>query len=551
MLSLPRCRSITTEEFERVTGNQFSDERFAALCNAIALSTRGRTPASLVAFTEHTQTLPGGIASDWQVELYEDRARPFPLLGPGLNAVECRRVPTWTTERNRLLAGLLAQVGGAVQTIVGHTGCRPHRYVLFTNLRLSQREDTLHRQLERSIMLGYEPEGKLQVEIVGAERLVELVNQYPYVRSAFFDDNGVQMWNEGWHDHVRPKLFGAHVGLVGRRAELAQLRSMLSDPAVRVIVLSGPRYSGKTRVALDATAHWQRETVLVNAVRLSTAHNLRKLAAPGKEVVVIADNCDSDQTPEIAAAMAGQNDLKVILLLQSSDLADVDLSKFGPGVREMYLGPMPEKDVNELLEEVVAGLDAETRSWIVREADGNPGIVLAAADLRHRLKRSAPSLLDALVLGMEFRIQREFGEHGVRILRLLSLMTEIDTSDDSLREIGTICNLVGDGLQPQSVLRALPRFKAAGVVSQAGRYVEVVPTFLANHLALDVMHEHPEQTGSLVSTFGPTGRLRLMRSRHRLVPDFDEDMSADFLQPAGLVNARPRHLRAAGDRKNV
>jgi hypothetical protein len=509
MFSLPRSSSITTEEFELVAGNQLTDERFAALCNAVALSTNGRMPTSLLPFWERVRVLPGGIHPDWQVETYGNLKGLLPLFGPGLNAVECRRVPTLSTGAQRSFSHLVNRVQGAAGTTAGQAKSRPGRYLLFTNVRLDRGPESGRRQVERSVRLGSDTASGTEVEVVGAEQLVAMINQRPYVRSVFFDDTGFQLWPEAWHEHTRPKLFGAHVDLVGRGPELIRLQTLIRDPMIRGILIRGPRYAGKTRLALEATSHWQRETVFVRGAQLDAADDLLKVATPGKEILVLVDDCTAEQAEDVAQVLSERTDLKAILVLSAADRSTTDFGRTAGAIREMYVGPLPAPHVNTLVEQVVAGLDDDTKLWISHEAEGNPGMILAAADLRHRLKRSAPSLLDALVLGMESRIRREFGDNGIRILRILSLMTEVDTSDQKLTEISTICRILGERLQPEAVMKVLPRLELAGVVSQVGHYVEVVPQYLANHLAMDALRSHSAQAGSLINALGPSGRLRV------------------------------------------
>ena len=221
--------------------------------------------------------------------------------------------------------------------------------------------------------------------------------------------------------------------------------------------------------------------------------------------------------------------MKAVLTMSAEDRTTTNFRGFAGSTRELYLRPLPSIRVNDLLDEVVSGLDDDTKTWISREADGNPGMVLAAADLRHRLKRGAPSLLDAMVLGMEYRIRREFGDHGIRILRLLSLMTEVDTSDQELSEISTMCRILGEKVQPKAVLEALPRFEVAGIVHHVGRYVEVVPSFLADQLALDVLRSHPDRTSTLLNAFELSGRLRVAERR----PILEEEREAITYVRAG------------------
>jgi hypothetical protein len=312
-------------------------------------------------------------------------------------------------------------------------------------------------------------------------------------------------------------LFGAHVSLVGREDELSRLRRFLADPEVRVITLTGPHHIGKTRLALEAASHSSRDSVVAADARAATPEWLSRLITRDKEILAIIEDCDTAQAEQLIRVFQARRDLKLLLTTTPSAGAPVTGLDNAPAVRNIYLKPMPDAAIRKLLNSVVTGLDHETESWIARESDGNPGIVLAAAGLRQRLRTSAPSLQDALLQGMKHKISSEFGDYGYRILRLLSLMNQVHLSNGERRtadELDILCRLYGEGLQPQAVVNALPRLQRAGIIKQAGDYAEVTPNFLANELALDAVRAHPEQMGTLINALCNTGRLRVM-SRHQ------------------------------------
>lgn len=331
----------------------------------------------------------------------------------------------------------------------------------------------------------------------------------PHIRSASFEGAGFSPWQDAWRSHTRPVLFGNHVELVGREAELAQLKRLLNDPQVRVITISGPAHIGKTRLALEATASAQYETVVISGDELESASELRRLALPGKRVIAIVEHCDTEKAAQIVRGMVESNDIKTLVLLAPGARLAATFGYPPNTVSHIVVPPLGNPESRVLLNYAVRSLDHETESWITREAYGNPGILLAAARLRRLMYRGAPSLQDALVQGMKQRVREEFGEHGCEMLTVLSLMTRVDIRREDADEVEQICRILGCRIRSSLILRAVPRFREAGVVNQAGRYLEVAPAILAEELTLDALRNHPEQARSLVNAFGNSGRLRI------------------------------------------
>jgi hypothetical protein len=486
-----------------------TESRFAALGNALMLSAQGSRSASVASFSQHVLNRRDGIDPDWQVEVFADRTRALPLLKPGLNAVECRCVSWARPGPETSFVELLSRVQGAVSAIEHRSNSRPDCYTLITNLRLGPPQASSRRLVERNLLLGHDRSHPVVLQVLSAEELTELVNRAPYIRSAFFEDTGFSLWQDAWRSHTRPGLFGNYVELVGRESELAQLKFLLKDPQARVITVSGPAHIGKTRLALEATAAAQYETVVVNSEQLGSASELHQLATPDKRVIAIVENCDTEKAAQIVRTQVEPDGIKTLVLLAPGARLAATFGYPPKSVSHIVVPRLGKPESHVLLNYAVTNFDRETANWIAREADGNPGILLAAARLHPLLHRRAPSLQDALVQGMKQRVREEFGEHGYEMLRVLSLMTRVDIRRDDADEVEQICRILDCRVQPSAILRAVPRFREAGVVNQTGRYLEVVPSFFAEELTLDALRNRPEQAGSLVNAFGSSGRLRI------------------------------------------
>ncbi len=106
---------------------------------------------------------------------------------------------------------------------------------------------------QRALALAqYEQCARLLDEELGVEPEAETKRLYEQIRDGELAAREEQTETQ---QETRPHLHNLPAPLtplIGRRAELAELESLLEDPACRLVTLSGPGGSGKTRLALEA-----------------------------------------------------------------------------------------------------------------------------------------------------------------------------------------------------------------------------------------------------------------------------------------------------------
>jgi hypothetical protein len=81
-----------------------------------------------------------------------------------------------------------------------------------------------------------------------------LLNEHPHLRSAFFGPALFQTWQMERDAHAAVHIHGTTVPFIGREQLRDEVRAAIDDPAVRVIILSGPPSIGKTCLALEASS---------------------------------------------------------------------------------------------------------------------------------------------------------------------------------------------------------------------------------------------------------------------------------------------------------
>jgi predicted ATPase/class 3 adenylate cyclase len=199
--------------------------------------------------------------------------------------------------------------------------------------------------------------------------------------------------------------------LLGREREVADLVALLSNDA-RLVTLTGPGGTGKTRLALQVAAElvgtlrdgvfWVPLGSLSDST-LVASEIARSVGAPddlaaflrGRELLLLLDNFEHllDAAPEVGTLLAGSGGLRVLV----TSRAPLHLS----GEREYRLDPLPANEAAALFVERARGagrslLPDATVTAICRRLDGLPlAVELAAARTRLLAPDALLSRLDA------------------------------------------------------------------------------------------------------------------------------------------------------------
>jgi hypothetical protein len=158
-------------------------------------------------------------------------------------------------------------------------------------------------------------------------------------------------------------------------------------------------------------------------------------------------------------------------------------------------------------------------AWVIRQAGGNPGILLLAASLGAELRQKAENFTVDVADALKKKVRRKLGDEAIESLQLLSLLTNVGIKEKARQEIELICKWFGDTLQPQSVTKNLTRLADAGVVRVRGLYAEVIPPLFANALAVTILDGCFTKLLALFAALSQDGRLRLISRLQNLRGD--------------------------------
>ncbi len=525
---------LNGRELEQFT-SPWSPERFASMCDALAWAASGRECLSLLQSTTRVNAKDGGIDAEWSVEIQDDgRAVPTPILGPGWNVFQYKKRDIIAQDRRRVISSLKSSLRGAASDLVKKDkgGRYPNRYVLFVNVDLKG-SDRL--AIKKKILEGYPEASNLHVEIVGATEFAYLLNNYPHLRAAYFTPSSFKTWEEAYNAHKRQKLFRVGVELMGREEELDRLRSFVDDPRVRVIVLSGSHDIGKSRLALEATRHRPHDVVLALDPRSLQLSDYRSLGTDRGNVICIVEDPEPDAVELLINESLSSSGLKLIITLPTVANAPAPSYGHDERVQSVHLGPLTEENARKLLRVTGQPLGFEIETWILGQAGGIPGILLAAASVGNSLQSGLGNFARAVAQAFETRIREELGPDALKCARLFSILTHVGILGEVEAELRLICHLFGDGWTPNTALLFLADLDQAGLARRGGSFAEITPPLLANYLVSQLLQGRRDEMFALFGKLSESGCTRFLRRLTEVKGEEVERFWNEVFAPGGLL----------------
>lgn len=349
------------------------------------------------------------------------------------------------------------------------------------------------------------------VTIVGAGEIAAFLNDLPHLRSAYFAWNRFSIWETAWEAHRAAKTYGANVELIGRDVHLQEVRALIDDPDVRVVVLTGPPSIGKSRLLLEATRHRPLETIVAVDPLSLRADDFLALKSLGREVVVILEDPDPRHVDRFVTQALAQPGLKLALTLPVVGSAPSPDLGGDPRVRSVPLPSLDDGQARLLLTEAQIAIDYGLASWIIAQAGGNPGILLLAAAAGASLRDQPGVFTTRIARDRARKVSDQCGDMAIESLRLLSLLTHVGIDGDDRVELEHLCAAFTDGPTLNRVLQALAPLQDAGVLRKMGPYAEVVPPLLANYLASEAVLGQLSRLRGLFDHLDAAPRRRLAR----------------------------------------
>ncbi|MGH7326401.1 MAG: hypothetical protein ACREJ9_17390 [Candidatus Rokuibacteriota bacterium] len=475
---------ITATDVERLPPDDGA-VAFVRLCGALigAALTERASSLTLPDISERVNVPDGGVDASYTAPIGLDITEAGGLVGPGTTFYQFKYRDSTAATRgvlfNRIVQKLREDLRGAPP--------EADRYVLMTNLELSREH---RRRLREALIEAHPPMATKAVVVWGAAEIAQALNATPRLRLVFFSGSGLSTL-----DTAKSELRAVYerVGwpaFVGREGERKAIESFADDPRARYLELVGVRYSGRTRLVIEALEKRGASVVWASEPEVATLDVFRELDSHEFPGILVVDDCTPATLREIRDRALSRQRLKTIGI---STGGEKEAWWAGPG--RIVVDRLPYGDAARLVRSVLPRVAPLQGSWVIEAAGGIPGLALHVAALLRDGAVSPASDPDV--------VQRRLGDllhdqytnglsaEAQKALAAASVLSVVGVEGDVRHEVDAVSRALG--IEPGTFERARDELEDRGLVRRRGRFVEVVPPRLAEEVASRAL-SRPEMT---------------------------------------------------------
>jgi len=316
-----------------------------------------------------------------------------------------------------------------------------------------------------------------------------------------------------------------HHPLVGRTAEMAQLKEFTGDPKAKVVRISAKGGEGKSRLLWEY-ANWAAGETGSPEILFLNPHSTGDLtlALWDRDLprVIVVD--DAHRLERVShellgrVAEAGQTKLILATRPQGNEALDERLREHGFNAAVMEVPPLKSKDMVVLAEEALGPALRNRAKELAGITGGSPFLMTMAGHLLRRGKlnfgqwHSDLEFRSAVFSSFEADNLADLADtdrrQGSRLLRIIALVAPV-TPDSVFHERTAAC-LDLPKVEVEALLR---RLQAAGIVAAEKNNVRVIPDlfgdFLVYDTAFDAQHRVPVFARIVLEQFATQGAALL------------------------------------------
>jgi hypothetical protein len=517
---------VRASDVQGLTSAQ-GEKTFIRLCGTLVVSAIREATGDLAAPEWTERTVPDrGV--DGKYEAPPHLLEAGGLVGPGRNVYQVKWRNVVARPSRTVIRELRRELTGALRDLMLRNGSLPDRYVLMVNVDLSRSD---RASLSEALRKDCPEYGDRPLIIWGAAELAAAINTRPDIRHAFFSDGIFCTPQVARHElRTRYEAVGWPAHFVGYDAQLSALREFAAQRGGRLLVVTGPPYSGKTRTVLEALQGVEASVVWASDPSRVTEDHFRALDVPPNGTLAVVDNCDPDQLVRLERWARSRASLKTILIsrwfLRLPDVPVVTVDRLS-GTEPLAL-----------LDQLAHLIPYPVQDWILRIAGDVPGLIIYAEAARRdqpdRPAASSVSLQPREMIRELLReaLLRDLSTNELEALQVLAILPQIGTDDDVRDELAAVAHTLDrDQLR---VRQAIPVLEERHLLLRRGRFVEVVPELLGITLAAEVTKASGPRIRALWRELPPAAQARLVKRLVSLSDDADVGCVLDhILSPTG------------------
>lgn len=512
--------------------------KFVSFCNTTIWGILGRNLLSIPSFTERVNIADNGIDAECMGDVQSNIINANnPFICEGWNVFQFKQrdmTPTNTT-RKQIISKLVKDLKGALNSIYKKTQKKAANYILFTNIDLTHTEKA---DFKKSILYGYKDRVNAKVEIIGAGELAAFVNDVPHIRSSFFIPESFSTWEEYMRKDKEARCYGPWINLIGREESLKNLKDLINNKNIKAIVLYGPQGIGKSRLLLEATKDYSYKVVVVNNPEFLKPSEIGKFESPHQEIIILIDDADANDIENLTKEAFSRTNIKLAITLPTPENISFPSFGYDQRITPFLVDKLSDTESEQLLKETNMPMDFSLMSWIKYHAQGNPSILLAAANVATSLKEKPGDFIEKVGRQFENRVKKSFGGQGLLVLKLLSILTHVGISGDHKEEINVIHDLFGEGISKDEARKEIKILEQSGLINRKGSFVEVSLPIFAIYLSQQLLSSFDNLIPILLVKLSDSARTRFLRRLSRLNPEVVKDFWDEVFERDGLFRDR-------------
>jgi len=402
------------------------------------------------------------------------------LIGPGRTVFQFKYRDV-TSAKNR--GSILRTLARRLCNEFPRAAATCQRYVLLLNLDVSGAE---RRKIEQVLHQSY-PAFQGRIVVWGASEIATVLNANPDLRHVFFSEGKLSTRDVALDELKNAYSTVGWPSFVDRQRELTAVADFVQDPEARVLEVIGPRYSGKTRLVLEALNECPRFVIWAATPDSVDIGHFRDFDISGSPILLVIDRCDESVARNLVNWARSRHSLKTVLIREGSDTSRSMSSLV------ISVGPLPADATQHLVASIVPGASFLRQSWVHDASEGLPGLVLHVAALLRKAKLRISSDPREILARLDELLDREYLQpltaEARGALAVISMLPIVGVTGKHADELDALCRALEEPVA--SVRRELPGLERLGLVRRRGSFIAVQPPRLAALLASKALR-HPD-----------------------------------------------------------
>lgn len=448
---------------------------FVRLCGALIGQALVESAGSfaLPQISERINVPDGGIDAEYTTPNNLSMPETGGLIGPGRTVFQFKYRDPASAARPEIIRRIIQRL----RDDFGRASPACDRYVFMTNVQLTGSQA---RRLHDAIIKSSPAFMGKPIIIWGAAEIALALNTTPHLRHLLFLQGGLCTL-----DFAEAELKAGYrrtgwPSLINREQELAAIDAFVRDETARVLQVQGPKYVGKTRLVIEALRSHGPSVLWATSPEDATLDLFRDLDSSESQSILVIDRCDEMTSGKVLEWAQERRRLKTIIIRSGTSLHDSSRER-----GSFFVEPLSDEDARKLLATVVPRVLFGQQSWAVEAAGGLPGLVLHIGDFireaRISVSTSPGEIQRQLGSLLEEQYLSTLAPQARQALEVASLLPVLGIEGEVGREVEAVCR--ARGLSPNTFETHLQALDSKGLVRRRGRFVEVVPPKLAEHLA--------------------------------------------------------------------